>query len=187
MHLGRAQGGLFIIGSTIRGGIYEAGDRALMLKRGWQKFLSKSPIKAFCETIFSATGSVRLGMQSLMMSSGLGGMSSNTVVLEFDEETHAHARGGGGERATGESGGEGVPTSPLAQVRCSFLSFASLVILFVSFFCLRASSVVCSSPSTHRRRSCRRTPRSARDSRCFARSAAAQRGCRSASRAARLR
>ena len=83
------KGGLFIIGSIVRGGIYEAGDRTLMLKRGWQKFLQPTPIKAFTDAAFAPSRSVRLGLQSLMVSSGLGGMSSNTVVLEFDEDTHA--------------------------------------------------------------------------------------------------
>ena len=61
------------------------------LRELWHMFLDQVSFKAFIEVVLEP--SPRLGVASLMMGSGIGGLKPNTLVLAFDEGAAAVGAG----------------------------------------------------------------------------------------------
>jgi len=72
------KGGLYIIGATLRG---QFGDFAAttQLKKDWVEFIDANELKAFPQ--ISVAPTLRAGLESLVLLSGLGALQPNTVLL----------------------------------------------------------------------------------------------------------
>jgi len=80
------KGGLFVLGHVVTGLLNEDGRMALERQtKAWQNLDSVAGVKAFVDCIVSR--SVRDGVQSLLMTTGLGGMKPNIVLMGFFRET----------------------------------------------------------------------------------------------------
>jgi hypothetical protein len=73
------KGGLLLLGQAIVGNFTEAIRLSKVLKPAWNTFLKNYKIKGF--TQFAVDTDYRRAVQSLMLGSGLGGLSSNTVCV----------------------------------------------------------------------------------------------------------
>ena len=80
------KGGLFVLGHVVTSEV-SAKSKALLTHQtyGWHALDRVAKIKAFVECTISP--SIRLGIQSLIMSSGLGGMKPNILLLGFYRES----------------------------------------------------------------------------------------------------
>lgn len=80
------KGGLFVLGHVVTSEV-SAKSKALLTHQmhGWHELDRIAKIKAFVECTISP--SIRLGIQSLIMSSGLGGMKPNILLLGFYRES----------------------------------------------------------------------------------------------------
>eukprot|EP00698_Gefionella_okellyi_P022850 TRINITY_DN764_c0_g2_i1.p1 TRINITY_DN764_c0_g2~~TRINITY_DN764_c0_g2_i1.p1 ORF type:complete len:867 (-),score=166.74 TRINITY_DN764_c0_g2_i1:1017-3617(-) len=77
------KGGLFVIGSIVHGNERDSLEQCRRLSQAWTDYIEQTDLKAFADVVPGP--SVRQGMQSLMLSSGLGGMRPNTVVFGFND------------------------------------------------------------------------------------------------------
>jgi potassium/chloride transporter 9 len=76
------KGGLYVVGNVILGNIEDgAAERREKQMGSWISLVARAKVKAFTEITIAS--SVRLGIQSLAMTSGLGGMKPTTVMLGF--------------------------------------------------------------------------------------------------------
>ena len=76
------KGSLFVLGHVVReeeGGFRKALTRYRTMKTQWMEFVDRWKIKAFSEIFISQ--SERVGARSLAMTSGLGGMKPNLVIM----------------------------------------------------------------------------------------------------------
>jgi hypothetical protein len=87
------KGGLFVIGDTVT--IPEdQGSRPKEIifqqyrarRAVWKRFLDEAGFKAFSEIMLEPEGAPQLGAANLFMSSGIGGLKPNTLVLTLPEE-----------------------------------------------------------------------------------------------------
>lgn len=74
-------GGLYLVGDMVNGTLEETGRTCLHVQEEWTSVLNTLSIEGFVEVAVGAT--FREGATALMVSSGLGGLTSNTVVLPF--------------------------------------------------------------------------------------------------------
>ena len=77
------KGGLYCIGSAVRGDFYETAAVAHSQKKWWLSFVVASGIKAFSTVSFGL--SMREVALQLVRGCGLGGMRPNTIMLSLDE------------------------------------------------------------------------------------------------------
>ncbi|KAJ3386404.1 hypothetical protein HDU92_002570 [Lobulomyces angularis] len=78
------KGGLFVLGHILKGDFaHRINDYKAQLP-AWLQFADLGRIKAFVEIIIAKTE--RIGAQNLLLTSGLGGMKPNIIVLGFFEE-----------------------------------------------------------------------------------------------------
>ena len=76
------KGGLYVVGNVILGDIDDgAAEKREKQMASWISLVARAKVKAFIE--ITVASSVRLGVQSLSMTSGLGGMKPTTVMLGF--------------------------------------------------------------------------------------------------------
>jgi amino acid transporter len=91
------KGGLFVVGDTVSispsggGGGAGASQKAAYQRYHdrralWSTFLEEARFKAFVEIVLQPPGCARLGVANLAMSTGIGGLKPNTLVLLFPEE-----------------------------------------------------------------------------------------------------
>eukprot|EP01043_Picozoa_sp_COSAG02_P041234 COSAG02_NODE_3402_length_6799_cov_44.275481_3_plen_464_part_00 len=87
------KGGLFVIGDTVT--IPEdQGSRPKEIifqqyrarRAVWKRFLDEAGFKAFSEIMLEPEGAPQLGAANLFMSSGIGGLKPNTLVMTLPEE-----------------------------------------------------------------------------------------------------
>lgn len=94
------KGGIYVLGSivTVPDGDIGRVSRTLgALRTQWLHFIEAAHLKAFTETAVGPTP--RIAYQNLMLTSGVGGMKPNTVVIPFVEvesevSVRLHATGG---------------------------------------------------------------------------------------------
>lgn len=55
----------------------------------WKRFLDETGFKAFSEIVLEQEGAPQLGAANLFMSTGLGGLKPNTLVLTLPEQVRA--------------------------------------------------------------------------------------------------
>eukprot|EP00939_MAST-03C_sp_MAST-3C-sp1_P000184 g184.t1 len=77
------KGGLFLIGNVMVGDVFALADSCRNLRHKWVEQIRGSHIKALPKVTIAP--STRLGYQFLMISSGIGGLDLNTVVLPLDK------------------------------------------------------------------------------------------------------
>lgn len=75
------KGGLFIIANILVGQWKQTLSTYAMLHRMWLTLIKSAKWKAFLDLIIAP--SVRLGIQNLVLSAGVGGMKPNTVVIGY--------------------------------------------------------------------------------------------------------
>jgi len=75
------KGGLFVLGTVIKGEFSDMNPTAQQVKKAWQKIILQAKIKAFSQIAIAP--STRLGYQSIVTCHGLGAMNANTVVIPF--------------------------------------------------------------------------------------------------------
>ena len=91
------KGGLFIIGDlvTIAAGTDpddETFAQCANRRELWHHFLEEAQFKAFIEVGLEQAGSPRLGVANLVMSTGIGGLKPNTLVLLFPDGSDSSPR-----------------------------------------------------------------------------------------------
>ena len=75
------KGGLFVLGTVMKGDFTDLNPAAQRVKKAWQRIILQAKIKAFSQIAIAP--SARLGYQSIVTCHGLGAMNANTVVIPF--------------------------------------------------------------------------------------------------------
>ena len=75
------KGGLYIIGTTLKGDFTNVIKVLKQIKKNWLTFIDKNNIKAFPQISVCNDDNLRKGYENLLLLSGLGAMEPNTIVL----------------------------------------------------------------------------------------------------------
>ena len=78
------KGGIYVLGNVViipDNNLRAIGSKMVQLRHLWLDFIQQSRIKAFHET--TVASSARQGYQNLILTSGIGGMKPNTVLIPF--------------------------------------------------------------------------------------------------------
>ena len=82
------KGGMYVVASVKVGTVdQDSTDATHELRSTWRELIKAAQLKCFFDSVISS--SIRAGIQSLLMTSGLGGMRPNIVVLGFFREQSA--------------------------------------------------------------------------------------------------
>ncbi|KAI9103037.1 amino acid permease-domain-containing protein [Phlyctochytrium arcticum] len=84
------KGGLFILAHIIKGDLQSCLTEYKQQLPAWLRYIDIAKVKAFVQVVVAS--SERLGAQNLLMSSGLGGMKPNIVVLGFRENNQQRTK-----------------------------------------------------------------------------------------------
>jgi len=112
------KGGLFMIASVLEGTPAELGNLVRPLTIQWLDFISLAKIKGFPEINIAPV--VRDGMESLLLTAGIGQMKPNTIIVGFHHRLDAEE----GMRAnTVSMGSQFAPVDPAEKVREIFKDY----------------------------------------------------------------
>lgn len=109
------KGGLYVIGHVVLGDLGDVGARLRPLRHAWLDFIETARIKAFAELTVAPTA--RVGYQSLVMCSGLGGLKPNTVCLPLPQDITGDLCAGRRRRNVRGADSKARPSADPATVR----------------------------------------------------------------------
>ncbi|KAA0176258.1 hypothetical protein FNF27_02315 [Cafeteria roenbergensis] len=109
------KGGLYVIGHVVLGDLGDVGARLRPLRHAWLDFIETARIKAFAELTVAPTA--RVGYQSLVMCSGLGGLKPNTVCLPLPQDITGELCAGHRRRHIAGADGKVRPSPDTTPVR----------------------------------------------------------------------